>query len=360
MVNIQLFQSAIEAMKDMVALQDASGRLVYVNPAASHLLGFSPEDLLDTSGEDLIHPHDRCLFEPSQAESAPETRPVEVRCRMSNGGYRRLRVCRGVVRAADGASFSFFRLSDFDADRELEEQRGDKGSDSVRRLAGGVAHEFNNLLTVITGYTYVLLEEHSEDESACESLCQIRQAAERAAELVRQLLALASQQMLRPIALNINTIVRELSDVFKHLLGPANQLDLQLDPSLPSIKVDPVAIGRVLLALTANARDAMPEGGKFTVTTMPAPLERPPSGSMPRPAVQLTLSDTGCGMDEQTLHCLFEPFFTTKEVGQGTGLSLAAAYGAIRQCGGRLSVSSQPGQGTTFTIVLPSAPPRWR
>jgi two-component system cell cycle sensor histidine kinase/response regulator CckA len=357
-VNAQLFQSVIEAMKDMVALQNAGGRLVYVNPSASHLLGFTPEDLLDTPGENLIHPDDRCLFEPSQAESAPETRSVEVRCRMSNGGYRRLRVCRGVVRETDGSSFSFFRLSAIEADREPEEQRGDK-SDSLRRLAGGVAHEFNNLLTVITGYTHVLLEEHGADESAYESLSQIRKAAERAAELVRQLLAVGGQQMLQPIVININTIVQELSAALQRLLGPANQLDLRLDPTLPAIKIDPTAIGQVLFFLAANARDAMQEGGKFTVTTTPAPLESPPpSGSMPDPAVQLTVSDTGCGMDERTLHCLFEPFFTTKEVGQGTGLSLAAAYGAVRQCGGRLSVSSQLGQGTTFTIVLPSAPPR--
>lgn len=355
-MNASLFQSVIEAMKDIVALQDAKGRLLYVNSSTPHLLGFTPEELLGTPGEELIHPDDRCLFEPSLADSAPETRPVEVRCRTSNGSYRRLRVCRGVVGDADGSSYSFFRAIDFESDKEFDDQRNEK-IDSVRRLAGGVAHEFNNLLTVITGYTHVLLEGRNQREPEYESLSHIRKAADRAAELVRQLLAVAGRQMLRPRIVNVNTMVQELAEVLKRLLGPANQLDLRLDPSLPSIKIDPVLLGQVLLDLAANARDAMPQGGKFTVATEPAPLERPPSGTMMAPGVLLTISDTGCGMDERTLRCLFEPFFTTKEIGRGTGLSLAAAYGAVQQCGGRLSVSSRPGQGTTFTIVLPSACP---
>ena len=246
---------------------------------------------------------------------------------------------------------------DLDNNKALEGLRSEK-NESIGRLAGGVAHEFNNLLTVVTGYTHVLLNACGSDDPDYESLCQIQRAADRAAELVRQLLAVAGRQMLRPLVVNVNTIVVDLTEVLRRLLGPAIHLDLNLDPSLPSIEVDPVPIGQVLLDLAANARDAMPEGGRFTLATATVPDNALPPGMTPGPTVQLTASDTGCGIDEPSLCRLFEPFFTTKEVGRGTGLSLAAAYGVVRQCGGRLTVASQVGRGTTLTIVLPSAPPR--
>jgi two-component system cell cycle sensor histidine kinase/response regulator CckA len=348
-VNVPLFQSLIEALHDVVALQDSKGLLVYVSPSAPHLLGFTPEELLGKPALDLFHPDDHCLFEPSSVEPSPETPAVEVRCRRRDGSYRRLRVGRGILRDADGSSFSFYRLRDVDDDKEPASDK----MPSIRRLAGGVAHEFNNLLTVITGYTLVLMDGREADDPVYESLLHIRDAADRAAELVRQLLAIAGRQILRPAMVHVNILIRDLGDVLKRILGPAIQLDLNLDPSLPAIEIDPVSIAQVLMDLAANALDAMPEGGKFTVATMQVP-----AGKRPGPALQLTVSDTGHGMDEQTLGHLFEPFFTTKPVGKGAGLSLAAAFGTIRQCGGDLRVASQPGCGTTFTLLLPSAPPR--
>lgn len=227
----------------------------------------------------------------------------------------------------------------------------------IGRLAGGIAHEFNNLLTVITGYTCVLLEEHRPGDADYGPLSEIQKAAERAAELVRQLLAVGGRQMLVPVVTDVNAVVLGLTEVFKRLLGPSIRLSLHLDPALPPIRVDPTPLRRVLLDLAANARDAMPAGGEFTLATATVPADRLPPGMPAGPAVRLTASDTGYGMDEQTLRQLFEPFFTTKEIGQGTGLSLAAAYGTAKQCGGHLAVASRLGAGTTFTLTLPHVPP---
>jgi two-component system, cell cycle sensor histidine kinase and response regulator CckA len=229
--------------------------------------------------------------------------------------------------------------------------------EALARLAGGVAHEFNNLLTVITGYTCVLLEAHGSGDADHAALTHIQRAAERATELVRQLLAAAGRQTLRPMVVEVNTVVRQLTEVFKRLLGPAIHLHLNLDPTVPAIHADPAALGQVLLDLATNAREAMPKGGQLTLATVAVPADSPeplPSELPSGPAVRLTVCDTGRGMDEATLTHLFEPFFTSKEVGQGTGLHLAAAYGTIRQCGGHLRVASRPGQGTTFTLTFPA------
>jgi two-component system, cell cycle sensor histidine kinase and response regulator CckA len=242
--------------------------------------------------------------------------------------------------------------------RQPERQRDETNNLSViGRLAGGVAHEFNNLLTVITGYTCVLLEEHRPGDAEFGPLSEIQKAAERAAELVRRLLAVGGRQMLQPVVTDVNAVVRGLTEVFKRLLGPSIRLHLHLDPALPSIRVDPLPLRRVLLDLAANARDAMPAGGDFTLATAKVRADQLPPGMPAGPAIRLTASDTGRGMDEQTLRRLFEPFFTTKEVGQGTGLSLAAAYGTAKQCAGHLAVVSQLGVGTTFTLTLPLSPP---
>lgn len=356
-VNVHLFQSVIGTMNELLALQEPSGRLVYLSPSTSHLFGFAPEELLGKPVVDLIHPEDYPLFQSAYAEQSPKARPLAVRCKMRDGAYRRCRADVGSVCDADGRSFPFFRLRDLDEDKEIGGLRSEK-NESIGRLAGGVAHEFNNLFTVITGYTHVLLDACGTDDPDYEPLCHIQRAADRAAELVRQLLAVAGRQMLRPQVVNVNTVVVELTEVLRRLLGSAIHLRLNLDPALPSIKVDPATIGQVLLDLAANARDAMPEGGQFTLTTKRATVESLPADMMPGPAIQLTAEDTGCGMDERIMEHLFEPFFTTKEVGRGTGLSLAAAYGSIRQCGGCLTVSSRPGRGTTFTLTLPFVAPQ--
>jgi signal transduction histidine kinase/CheY-like chemotaxis protein len=231
--------------------------------------------------------------------------------------------------------------------------------EAVGRLAGGVAHQFNNLLTVITGYTCVLLETHGPGDPDHAALAQIQQAADRTATLVRQLLAFGGRQMLKLCYVNLNDLLLHRCEICKRLLGPTRQLHLNLDPTLPTVYLDPGQIEQVLLDLTANARDAMPSGGQFTLTTSQVCTEARDqlhAHLPPGPLVRLTVCDTGRGMDERTMSRLFEPFFTTKEVGQGVGLSLASVYGTIKQCGGNVAVASQSGQGTTFTIDFLAAP----
>ncbi len=259
---------------------------------------------------------------------------------------------------AGGQAFLLRRLSDLDAGNDPQGQADEmRKRPAIGRLAGGIAHEFNNLLTIILGYTLVLLDAHHPGDADHEPLSHIQSAAERAADLVDQLLAVAGRQMIHPIACDVNAIVLDLTEVIKRLLGPDIHLHLDLDPSVAPIHTDPLAIGQVLLDLAANARDAMPAGGQFTLTTANVTADALPPGMSPGPAVRLTAADNGRGMDEQTLRHLFEPFFTTKDVGQGTGLSLAAAHGVVGQCGGHIAVASQLGEGTTFTLTFPCAQP---
>ena len=358
-INVDLFQRILESMDEVVLLQDGQGRLVYVSPFARRLLGFAPEELLDTPGGDLFHPEDRLRGESAAVEQLPEDRAnaLTLRCRARDGSYRWVRVRLGLVRDADGQPFLLRRLSDLGPSQERQQDESGNRN-AIGRLAGGIAHEFNNLLTIVTGYTCFLLDSHGPGDDEHESLKQIQRAAERAAELVRQLLAVGGRQMLQPAVTDVNATVLGLTEVFKRLLGPAIRLHLHLDPAVPPIQVDSIALRRVLLDLAANARDAMPAGGEFTLASANVAADELPPGMPAGPAVRLMATDTGRGMDEETLRCLFEPFFTTKEVGQGTGLSMAAAYGTVQQCGGHLAVASQPSTGTTFTITLPHVPPQ--
>jgi PAS domain S-box-containing protein len=343
-------------MADVATLEDPAGRLLYVSPSAQQLMGFTREELLGTPIRDLIHPDDRDRVEQAAPADLGGGRvwEVEFRCRTRDGPYRRVAARSQTLPHASGQPSGVLRwLRDITEQRDLEEQAlRVRKLEAVARLAGGLAHDFNNLLTVISGYTSILLQEHGPDDPDHEALYRISRAADRTAGLIRQLLAFAGRQMLHAALVDLNAIILHLTEVFKRLLGPSVRLHLNLHPSLPRIKADPALIEQALLDLATNARDAMPSGGQFSLSTSNVTGE--PSG---RPAVRLTVSDSGCGMDADTLAHLFEPFFTTKEVGQGTGLGLSTVYGIIQQCGGEITVSSRPNEGTTFTMMFPAAPP---
>jgi len=235
--------------------------------------------------------------------------------------------------------------------------------ESIGRLAGGIAHDFNNLLTVINGYSELLLVRLKNGDPLAASLTEIRKAGERAAALTQQLLAFSRKQVVQPKPLNLNSLISDVRDMLRRLVGEDIELITSLEPSLGQVLADPGQIHQVLMNLAANARDAMPGGGRLTIATANVTFgsghAAAPAGLKTGPYVKLAVSDSGVGMPEEVRQHIFEPFFTTKGEGEGTGLGLATVYGIVRQCHGWIDVRSQPGLGTMFTIHLPciDAPP---
>jgi two-component system cell cycle sensor histidine kinase/response regulator CckA len=244
------------------------------------------------------------------------------------------------------------------AQRRLAEQlRQAQKMEAVGRLAGGVAHDFNNLLTVILGYSDVVLAQVREDDPLRDTLEEIRQAALRATELTRQLLAFSRKQVLAPVVLDLNALVADVQKMLRRLIGANIELVVQPAADLWPVRVDRMQMEQVLMNLAINARDAMPEGGTLTIETAnvePSASDAATHAGMRRGGyVRLTVSDTGSGMDQETLAHIFEPFFTTKPADKGTGLGLATVYGIVQQSGGQVEVESQPSRGACFRVFLP-------
>jgi len=241
---------------------------------------------------------------------------------------------------------------------KLEEQlRASQKMEAIGSLAGGIAHDFNNLLSVILSCTDFALNDLPESNPTHNDLLEVQKAATRAAALTRQLLAFSRKQVLQPVMLNVNQVVTGLEKMLRRILGEDIDFVQVLAPDLGLTLADPGQIEQVLMNLVVNARDAMAAGGKLTIETsnieVDAELASKHLAVEPGPFVQLAVSDTGCGMDQETLSRIFEPFFTTKEKDKGTGLGLSTVYGIIRQSGGNIWVYSEPGEGTTFKIFLP-------
>ena len=244
-----------------------------------------------------------------------------------------------------------------------EELRHSQKMEAVGRLAGGVAHDFNNLLTAIIGYAELIATRATSNTLAKQNAELIRKAGEQAATLTRQLLAFSRKQILQPKVIDLNELVVEMEKLLRRVIGERFDLQSHPDAEIGRVKADPSQIEQVVLNLGVNARDAMPRGGKLIIRTQNVRLERTEAAQLsaslrPGDYVMLSVTDTGAGMDEETMSHIFEPFFTTKGPGKGTGLGLATVYGIVRQTGGGISVESEPGKGSIFRIYLPqvSAP----
>jgi signal transduction histidine kinase len=242
--------------------------------------------------------------------------------------------------------------------RKLEEQfHQAQKMEAVGRLAGGLAHDFNNFLSAINGYCQVMLNTLDRSDPTRAWLEEIKKAGDHAGSLMRELLAFSRRQVLVTQVLDLNEVVVGVENMLRHLIGKGVDLVTLPGPALGQVKADAARIKQVIVNLAVNARDAMPEGGRLTIETSNVELDaasaqRHPSVT-PGRYVLLAVSDTGIGMDAQTQAHVFEPFFTTKDEGKGTGLGLAMVYGTVKQSGGAVWVDSEPGQGAKFTIYLP-------
>jgi two-component system cell cycle sensor histidine kinase/response regulator CckA len=337
-------------------------RLEFANDAAARLVGASTaSELIGRSILDFWHAGDRAEAMSRMrrnAELRERTAAFEQRMVTLSGAVVPVETI-GMPFTLDGHAAVLTIARDVSERRRLEDHiRQAQRMEAVGQLAGGVAHDFNNLLTVITSYSAMLLAEQDTTPDVRADLEEIKGAADRAATLTRQLLAFSRRQLLQPRVIDLNELALNLEKMLSRLLREDIELRTKLDPALGMVHADPGQLEQVIVNLSVNARDAMPDGGLLTIETANVTLDEgfgplPESGA--GDYVMLAVSDTGHGMTESVKAHLYEPFFTTKETGKGTGLGLSTVYGIVQQSGGSIWVYSEPGQGTTFKIYLPVA-----
>jgi two-component system cell cycle sensor histidine kinase/response regulator CckA len=358
----ELFRLISENAADMIAVVDAKDQRLYTSPAYGRILGYSAEELQNTSAFEQVHADDRKLVEEAanDARSGSPSRTIQYRMRHKDGSWRLIESGASAILNTQGQVEKLIIVNrDVSERRKLEEQfRQAQKMEAVGRLSGGVAHDFNNLLGVIIGYAEFLQENMDAENNLRGSVDEILKAGKRAASLTRQLLAFSRQQVLDPKVLDLNGVVSDMEKLLRRLIGEDIELTTRLVPELAHLKADQGQLEQVLMNLVVNARDAMPQGGKLVIETQnmimdQAFVRRYPYPVQPGPYVLLTVTDGGIGMDAETKARAFEPFFTTKEKGKGTGLGLSTVYGVVKQSGGYIDIDSAPGVGTTFKIYLP-------
>jgi PAS domain S-box-containing protein len=356
-----LLNAVVEGTSDAVFVKDLEGRYLMINSAGARSLGRTVEEVVGKDDRELFAPdtaralmrHDQEVLASGESQTFEETLTVA-------GGATRIYVAaKGVFRDAQGRVSGLVGISsDVTELKALEEQfRQAQKMEAVGRLAGGVAHDFNNLLTVINSYSDMVIQGLAPGHPDRELLTEIRQAGERAATLTRQLLAFSRKQVLQPRVVNLNALLGDLLRLLRRLIGEDVEVALVPDASLGLAEIDPGQFEQAIVNLAVNARDAMPQGGRLALETRNVAVEGDAAGALPGVApgryVSVSVRDDGEGMDELTRARIFEPFFTTKPAGEGTGLGLAMVYGFVKQSGGHVEVSSEPGRGTTFTLYLP-------
>jgi PAS domain S-box-containing protein len=360
-----ILENVIANIPCAVFWKDTRGVYLGCNAQSARDLGMaSPADVVGKTDRDMpVTEAEADSYVRCDREVMETGRPllgIEETQRRRDGHQAVLITSKVPLRDAGGRTVGVLGVyTDVTERRRLEEQlRQAQKMEAVGRLAGGVAHDFNNLLTVINGYAEVALAGLGPGDPARDHLEPIRDAGARAAGLTRRLLAFSRKQVLAPVVLDLNALVAETGKLLAPVIGEDVRLEVRLAPGLWRVRADQGEIDQVVMNLAVNARDAMPKGGRLTIETRNVELAGGPAARQGLPEgryVVLSVADTGHGMDEATRARLFEPFFTTKEVGKGTGLGLASAYGVVTQSGGHLEVESAPGAGTTFRVYLPRA-----
>ena len=353
----QQYQDLVELSPETIYIQQ-EGKFVFINTAGVELFGAaSNKDIVGKPILDFLNPESR--------------RPADERIRMEQERGEILQSMEEQFLRLDGTPVEMeisavpieyhgkpalqVFARDVTGRKQLEDQlRQSQKIEAVGRLAGGIAHDFNNLMTVIMGYVGLTKKRSGNPDHVSKGLDEIEKASTRATRLTQQLIAFSRKQILQPQILDVNQIVSNMEKMLRRLIGENIQLVTIPASDLGKVKADPGQIEQVIVNLTLNARDAMPQGGRITVETENFDVEESFARESPATScVKLLFSDNGIGMDEKTKAHIFEPYFTTKEVGKGVGLGLATVYGIIRQSGGNIQVESEPGKGSTFTILLP-------
>ena len=331
------------------------------NVAAQRMFGWAESEVLERPLPEITAPGTSALADRlSMARKGHLASGIDVRCVRRDGSTLEANLWNELLRDSSGEVIGLIEIVADVTEHKLLEQQVLQGQkmDAIARLASGVAHDFNNLLTVITGYTHLLLGKLGTDDQAHSDLEQVARAADRAADLTHQLLAFSRRQSVSSSMVDMGALVAEVEPILERVAGDRVQLTATIAPQLPQVCADPGQIEQVLLNLTLNARDAMTEGGVIAIEVSAATLDAEAAalaGVKPGDFVMIRVRDTGAGMPPDIQARIFEPFFTTKAPGKGTGLGLSTSYGIIRQTEGNISVASQPGKGTTFTIWLPAA-----
>jgi hypothetical protein len=361
-----LFDNAAQGILSV----DRDGRIRSVNPMAEQLFGYERAELLGKNVDMLLPEALRKAHAGHRADSfaSPRTRPMglglDLAARRKDGSEFPVEISLSHIETNEGPIAVAF-VNDISerkaalSEKEKLERRLEHATkmEAVGRLAGGIAHDFNNLLTALSGFSEIVLDELPETHPLCEGARETYKTCQRSASLVRRLLAVSRRQMLQPKVLDLNAKLGEIEKMLRGLLGEDIELRVKLSRNLGFVRADESQIEQVILNLVVNARDAMPKGGRLTLQTANFDVDDAFAahhvGIRRGPHVLLTVSDSGEGIDEQTLEHIFEPFYTTKERGKGTGLGLATVYGIVQQSNGYVWVYSERGQGTTFKIYLP-------
>ncbi len=352
----RLYEALIENSSDNIGLLRADGVTVYQSAAVARQLGYTREEMVGRQNFHLIHPDDMELAArrfTETRESDEAVGPFRFRFRRKDGSWAALESIGKRFTGEDGTLFMVFNTRDVtdvvEAQEQLEITQAQLAHamkmEAVGRLAGGVAHDFNNLLTVIAGYAELLGASLEPADARSADVDEIKRAAHRASLLTRQLLAFSRKQVLRPVILDLSSVVREVGVLIQRLVGEDITLEIAAPADPVRVLADHAQLEQVLMNLAVNARDAMPLGGTLSIATFA-------EGGV----ATLRVADNGSGVPPHALKRIFEPFYTTKEVGKGTGLGLSTTYGIVKQSRGDIQVSSELGRGTVFTITLPLAP----
>ena len=353
----QRYRSIVENTHEGICMCDVQQRVTYSNARLNTMLGYGRDACLDCSA---FH------FENDQDESQKRferrkkgiSESYETRLRHNNGSVLWASASSSPLQNDKGQfAGALCMFSDITERKKLESQlQHSQKIEAIGRLAGGIAHDFNNLLTVILGYSSILERKLSSQDPLTANVLEIRKAGERAAALTQKLLAFTRKQVQSARVFSVNDLIREAQAMLQRLIGEPIRLLAELDPDAGNIKADTGQMEQVLMNLAVNSRDAMPKGGQFLIETERQELDTDAAkvrGLQPGPYVVVSVTDTGCGMDDQTKSKIFEPFFTTKDPGIGTGLGLSTVLGIVNQSGGSISVYSELNVGTTFKIYLP-------